>query len=110
MLVATTNALDRIDEATMRRFDLKLEFRFLQPDQAGELMRRSCKRLGLYAPGCEELAASIPRLTPGDFATVIRQSRLRPVRSAQEIANRLKVEVGYKRGQRQAIGFRPPWN
>ena len=107
LFVATTNALDRIDEATMRRFDLKLEFRFLQPDQAGELMRRSCERLGLYAPGCEELAADIPRLTPGDFATVIRQSRLRPVRSAQEMASRLKVEVGYKRGQRQAIGFRP---
>jgi transitional endoplasmic reticulum ATPase len=106
LFVATTNALDRIDEATMRRFDLKLEFRFLLAAQAGELMRRTCEQLGLYEPGCEALVTAIPRLTPGDFAAVIRQARLRPMSSAREVANRLQEEVGYKRGARQAIGFR----
>ena len=105
LFVATTNALDRIDEATMRRFDLKLEFRFLQAAQAGELMRRTCEKLGLYEPGCEALVTAIPRLTPGDFAAVIRQARLRPMHSGREVANRLQEEVGYKRGARQAIGF-----
>jgi transitional endoplasmic reticulum ATPase len=107
VFVATTNALDRLDEATMRRFDLKLEFRFLQPGQARELMRRCCERLGVYENGCETLVTSMDRLTPGDFATVVRQARFRPARSADEVARRLREEVGFKRGPRQAIGFGP---
>ena len=107
VFVATTNALDRLDEATMRRFYLKLEFRFLQPAQARELMRRCCERLGVYERGCEALVTSMDRLTPGDFATVVRQARFRPARSAEEVARRLREEVGFKRGPRQAIGFGP---
>ena len=105
ILVATTNALTRMDEASLRRFDLKLEFGFLESHQAMELMARCCKQLGVYESGCEKLAASVQRLAPGDFAAVMRQARFRPVASAQDVLRRLLNEVSFKDGPRHAIGF-----
>ncbi len=105
VLVATTNALARMDEASLRRFDLKLEFSFLNSGQAMELMQRCCKQLGVYEPGCERLITSVQRLAPGDFATVVRQARFRPVLSADDVLQRLHEEVSFKDGPRQAIGF-----
>jgi SpoVK/Ycf46/Vps4 family AAA+-type ATPase len=105
VLVATTNALTRMDEASLRRFDLKLEFGFLESHQAMELMARCCKQLGVYESGCEKLAASVQRLAPGDFAAVMRQARFRPVASAQDVLQRLLNEVSFKDGPRHSIGF-----
>lgn len=106
-LVATTNAVDRMDQASLRRFDLKLEFTFLPAGgmQVMELMGRCCKQLGVYEAGCEKLAISLQKLAPGDFAAVIRQARFRPVASAEEVLKRLQEEVSFKDGPRQAIGF-----
>ena len=40
---------------------------------------------------------ALDRLTPGDFANVVRQSRLRPVRTTQDFIARLANEVKHKR-------------
>lgn len=34
--------MDRLDEAVLRRFDLKVRFNPLRPDQAAELLLRHC--------------------------------------------------------------------
>jgi hypothetical protein len=50
---------------------------------------------------------SLSNLTPGDFANVMRQSRLEPVNTAKEFVIRLSRECSLKRGPtRRTIGFR----
>ena len=58
VFVATTNLLDGLDPASLRRFDLKARFDYLRPEQAAELLRRRCRALRLEAPGDAEFPAS----------------------------------------------------
>ena len=39
-----------LDQAALRRFDLKVKFDFLRPEQAWELLRRHCAAMSLPAP------------------------------------------------------------
>jgi SpoVK/Ycf46/Vps4 family AAA+-type ATPase len=108
LFVATTNLIDRLDEASLRRFDAKICFDYLRPAQVAALMRQACASLGLDAAGCEDAASSLSKLTPGDFAAVLRQARFRPVRNAAELGQRLADEVSHKRGggSGRTMGFR----
>ncbi len=78
IFIAATNLMSGIDEAALRRFDFKLNFRALSPVQ----------RLGLFAREAlgdenEAVPSALARhldglhsLTPGDFANVCRQRTL----------------------------------
>lgn len=105
VFIATTNLIDRLDEASLRRFDAKVTFSYLRAAQAGILMRRACERLGLDPHGCEAPVAGLDRLTPGDFAAVVRQARFNPVRDVSDLAARLREEVRHKGGANRPIGF-----
>jgi SpoVK/Ycf46/Vps4 family AAA+-type ATPase len=108
VFVASTNLMDGLDQAALRRFDLKAKFDYLAPNQAAALLRRHCESLGLAAPGAEEDVAlqRLRKLTPGDFAAVLRQHRFRPIRSAWQMVEMLRAECAVKEGgQANAIGF-----
>jgi SpoVK/Ycf46/Vps4 family AAA+-type ATPase len=98
LFVATTNLIDRLDEASLRRFDAKICFDYLRPAQVAALLRQACAGLGLDPAGCDEAATRLHKLTPGDFAAVMRQARFRPVHSLAELGTRLADEVAHKRG------------
>ena len=66
--VCTTNLMDRLDQASLRRFTLKLRFEPLNPVQAALAFERF---FGVVSP--RQLADG---LTPGDFATVRRKRDL----------------------------------
>jgi len=91
----------------MRRFDLKVRFDFLQADQAWVMFQDAARALGIAAdaavkPGLQALRV----LTPGDFATVVRQARLNRPQDAREVLARLEAECRLKPCQgRKAIGF-----
>ena len=70
----------------LRRFDLKVKLKALRPEQAAQLLQRHCQQQGLDEPNPSDLTLlqSLNNLTPGDFAAVLRQSRLRPLRSASK--------------------------
>jgi tRNA A37 threonylcarbamoyladenosine biosynthesis protein TsaE len=108
IFIATTNLLDFMDPASLRRFDAKVEFRYMTGAQAQQAMARLCQDLGVYETGCEHLVGKLSQLTPGDFATVRRQVRFRPVGSAADVARRLYDEVRHKPGSRRAMGFVSP--
>ncbi len=108
IFIATTNLVDRIDEASFRRFDEKVEFGYMTETQAKQAMSCLCQDLGVYESGCEQLVAKLTRLTPGDFATVRRQVRFRPVGTAAEVARRLYDEVRHKPGASRPMGFVSP--
>jgi AAA+ superfamily predicted ATPase len=79
LFICATNLLDELDEASLRRFDLKIKFGFLQPDQAWILFRQTLKQHGSALKAAKKWKsrlADVDNLTPGDFATVVRQNRL----------------------------------
>ncbi len=46
LFICATNLMDRLDPAVIRRFDVKIQFDYLRPDQAGKLFGASGFRMG----------------------------------------------------------------
>ncbi|MBS0198935.1 MAG: ATP-binding protein, partial [Proteobacteria bacterium] len=107
IFIASTNLMEGLDQAALRRFDLKVKFDFLKPEQAAEMVRRHCGKLGFAAPDrLEELARQRLRgLTPGDFTAVMRQHRFRPLATPGGLIAALQAECAIKEQPRQSIGF-----
>lgn len=107
IFIASTNLMDGLDQAGLRRFDLKVKFDFLKQDQSKELLERYCIQLAIAAPTEDQLhqLLRLGNLTPGDFATVSRQSRFRPIASSGELIMALEAECRMKEGARASIGF-----
>lgn len=106
IFIASTNLIEGLDPAMLRRFDLKVRFDYLRCEQADALFRRYCAKLALPEPTSGQLTrlAGLKKLTPGDFATVVRQNRLHPIRSSGDLLQALEAECAMKDGTR-AIGF-----
>ena len=107
VFIASTNLMAGLDQAALRRFDLKVKFDFLRTDQAWELLCRHCAELNAAAPPADVRTrmASLHRLTPGDFAAVARQHRFHPITSAAMLVSALEAECSVKEGLRRSIGF-----
>lgn len=107
IFIASTNLMDGIDQAALRRFDLKIRFDCLLPEQAWRLFCQTCTELGLPPPepALQYQIRALPQLTPGDFATVQRQHRFRPVRTPALLAAALAAECSLKETRGTAIGF-----
>lgn len=108
IFIATTNLMDNLDKASLRRFDLKLEFSFLKPEQAWELFNKECENIGLdvISKTHRKCVESLSLLTPGDFAAVLRQNRFNPIINASDFYERLKNEVIVKNiGNSKKMGF-----
>jgi SpoVK/Ycf46/Vps4 family AAA+-type ATPase len=108
VFIASTNLMEGLDQAALRRFDLKVKFDFLKPEQSWELLRRYCTKLELATPQPEQLARvmRLQKLTPGDFAAVVRQNRFRPITSSAALVAALEAECAVKEGAKASIGFR----
>jgi len=107
VFIASTNLMEGLDQAALRRFDLKVKFGYLRPAQAWDLFEVHCESLGLPAPVAADRAAveRLATLTPGDFAAVARQHRFRPVGSASALIAALEAECSIKKDSRKAVGF-----
>ena len=96
----TTNLMERLDRASLRRFTFKVTFRALAREQvalAFELF------FGLEAP---PHVLALDNLTPGDFATVRNKARiLGRDGDAVALAAMLGEEAAAKPGHRPPIGF-----
>ena len=96
----TTNFAERLDVATLRRFDFKIELGFLSARQV-----RAAFRLffGLTAPA--ELSG-LGTLTPGDFAVVRRRAEvLDCLQDPTALAGMLREESEAKPDRPKRIGF-----
>lgn len=102
---ATTNLMAQLDAASLRRFDAKVCFDYLRPEQARTLMLDTARALGIDL-GSAPVPNVHARLVPGDFANLLRQARLRPMRSVEDMASRLIDEAKHRTGNGgRAIGF-----
>jgi len=78
IFVCTTNLLDAVDEAALRRFTFKVRFDALTFEQRQHLFAERCLggKLTDIPHAIQQQLARLGSLTPGDFATVSRQEQL----------------------------------
>jgi SpoVK/Ycf46/Vps4 family AAA+-type ATPase len=110
IFICTTNRLDDLDPAALRRFDLKVEFRPLQRAQRLALIRQCCAVLGIPVdlddPVLDRRVRQLDGLTPGDAATALRRLSLSGEPTTVEaLLGALATECRYKPTAHQAIGF-----
>lgn len=107
IFIATTNLMEGLDPAALRRFDLKVKFEYLKPDQALELLLRYCDKLSINLPDTklQTNLNRLRRLAPGDFAGVVRQHRFRPITSCENFVFALEAECALKEEAKRPIGF-----
>ncbi|MEA3642968.1 MAG: AAA family ATPase [Lamprobacter sp.] len=110
LFICTTNLVEQLDAASLRRFDLKLRFDPLRSEQRLSLFAQVLREQGVANLDEERWRgplASLDALTPGDFAAVIRQLRIEQADWTPELLlERLRGECEHKRqGQGRPIGF-----
>lgn len=111
VFVATTNRLDTLDRAALRRFDYKLRFDWLQAHQQAALFADLVRDLGLdadaFSAEIRHALDRLDRLTPGDFAVVRRQALgMDTPPRADELLASLRREVMHKNDREpRPIGF-----
>ena len=107
IFIATTNLIDNLDKACLRRFDLKLEFGYLLPNQALKLFKKECALLKVkFDENVAKKVSNLGLLAPGDFASVRRQAKFRPIKNGDDFCHRLELEVALKNEEKSAkIGF-----
>lgn len=111
VLVACTNAFNVLDEAALRRFDVKVKFDYLAADQV--------RKLFFQVIGCDESGGSaanelinqrlvrLESLTPGDFHAIVRKLKITGVPiDAQSLCSALEQECARKTEYKgRGIGF-----
>lgn len=96
----TTNLLDRVDEAAMRRFPIKARFGFLRPSQVEAAWRRS------FAMEPPAGLSALDRLTPADFEVVMKGAMLYgTLGDPTALLRALEGEQRAKVGGSNPIGF-----
>ena len=107
IFIATTNLIDNLDKASLRRFDLKLEFGYLLPNQALNLFKKECALLKVkFDESAAKKVSNLGLLAPGDFASVRRQAKFRPIKNGDDFYERLEQEVALKNEEKSVrIGF-----
>ena len=108
IFVCTTNLLDRIDQAALRRFTFKIKFKPLTKEQR-ETMFVTEALNGVpdqFTPELKARLAKLEVLCPGDFAAVKRQiDILGEGFSADEFLTQLEAEHRIKPEVREARGM-----
>jgi hypothetical protein len=110
-LVCTTNFLEGLDEAALRRFALKVRFEPPDATQRLALVRAASDALGLTWAGDDDacvgrLLAQATELTPGDVAAVVEQVQLLGgIEGPSALAERLVRETSLRRRPGGRVGF-----
>ena len=98
LMVVSTNLIEVLDPAALRRFDLKLKFDYLTLKQRLDFAKQQAELLGLPLLSEEDLSQieSFNLLTPGDFAAVARRHQFSPFQKVQDWLNALQGECEVK--------------
>ena len=99
--ICTTNFMDTLDEASLRRFTFKIKFKYMTINQV---------KLGFkhfFNQDVSEEIAKINGLTAGDFATVKKKIAFLGTDNVYELKQMLEEEVKVKKSKelKSAVGF-----
>jgi len=97
--VCTTNLLDSLDEASLRRFTFKIRFDFMSSEQVNNAIN--------HFFGIENSNVNIKGLTAGDFSTVKKKVDFLGINDLNEITRMLQDEVKVKKSKtlQNTVGF-----
>ena len=97
--VCTTNLLDTLDEASLRRFTFKIRFDFLSTEQVNSAIE--------HFFGISDSKVNIKGLTAGDFATVKKKVDFLGIKDINEIIKMLEEEIKVKKTKelQNSVGF-----
>ena len=107
IFICTTNLLDRLDQAALRRFTFKIKFKPLAREQREKMFLTEALAgdASLFTPEIGARLALLDQLCPGDFAAVKRQASILDAQLGAlefleqlEAEHRLKPEVRESRG------------
>lgn len=109
IFVCTTNLMEKLDQASLRRFAFKVKFDFLTASQRWEMFIQEFTRLGGSADSAldwEKQVCGLDKLTPGDFAVAARQFAILDIpATAGELYRQLLEECRVKGGHTGKMGF-----
>ena len=97
--VCTTNLLDTLDEASLRRFTFKIKFDFITKEQVNTAFE--------HFFGIKNADINIKGLTAGDFATVKKKADFLCITDLDELSKMLEDEVKIKKSKelQNVVGF-----
>ena len=97
--ICTTNLMDDLDRAALRRFTFKVKYDYLRPEQTAHAFRHF---FGIDAPAALKHLAG---LAPGDFAVVKNKAAILGATDPNELLNMLEMEQSSKGIKSGNIGF-----
>ncbi len=109
IFIASTNLMDTLDAASLRRFDFKIRFNYLNPQQAHDLFLSVLDEHGQNPLDAEteKRLNRLGNLAPGDFAVVVRKARVfGAALNAERLIRGLEDECRMKqRDSSRPVGF-----
>ena len=108
LMVVSTNLMNVLDPAALRRFDLKLKFDYLTPQQRLDFAKQQAEKLnlGAWAETHSKRVLELNLLTPGDFAAVARRHNFSPFENLEDWLEALYSECRVKpEFSRKKVGF-----
>lgn len=113
--IATTNFMDNLDRASIRRFDMKIEFKPLDFARLQKAFGLYAKHLGIgdYAAFLESTFGKrelekLENICFGDFALIARGANFAPLESAEQLLEKLQEEArikGLSASSSKRVGF-----
>ena len=97
--VCTTNLMDDLDQAALRRFTFKVRYDYLRTKQMALAFRHF---FNMDAPSA---LANLNGLTPGDFAVVKNKAAILDATNPDELVNMLEMEQSAKGIKSGNMGF-----
>ena len=108
LMVVSTNLMNVLDPAALRRFDLKLKFDYLTPQQRLDFAKQQAEKLnlGTWDEIHSKYILELNLLTPGDFSAVARRHNFSPFENLEEWLDALRGECLVKpEFSRKKVGF-----
>lgn len=108
LFIASTNLMDNLDPAVLRRFDFKIRMDYLDPQQVMALLARQLSAFGFEDSsyvGESWARLSKQKLVPGDFAVISRRHRVVPFTDEDAVVEALCAEASLRALPVRRIGF-----
>jgi SpoVK/Ycf46/Vps4 family AAA+-type ATPase len=92
LFICSTNLMDDLDQASLRRFAIKVKFDYLKPEQACRMLEKEC--VGVLSDKDNRDIASMSCLAPGDFSAVKKRLDILGMKGTADVMiQELKEEV-----------------
>jgi len=102
IFIASSNLIGNFDEASIRRFDLKIHFDFLKAEQTWAMFQKILAEQGIFLDNDQEIdlwqkIKPMQFATPGDFSTCLRRIGIMgDTLSAEKLLASLSAELQFK--------------